>query len=136
MGYPSIPYPVPENLETVCSKLYETLYKAAEANYNLPVTHEYAPIKFRDVNHLTNVLRNYLRDIPEYKAWNERKNGNQSPLSFTSAYDGPKDPDDDFIDMDALERNVATLLAQHSRLDRNFDELFNQEHQPQAPEPN
>jgi hypothetical protein len=46
-----------------------------------------------------------IGDHPQLEAWNTPRNGAAGPV-FTSRYDSPS-PDDDFIDIDALFRNVA-----------------------------
>lgn len=53
------------------------------------------------------MIEQYLLTIAQVRQWNERKNGNKSPFGFTSRYDGPTDPDDDFIDLDALRMNIV-----------------------------
>jgi hypothetical protein len=52
-----------------------------------------------------------LLDMPEVKAWNNRKNGREGHGSI-SVYDNleERDPDDDFIDLDALYQNIAGSL--------------------------
>lgn len=49
-----------------------------------------------------------LKTIPEYLDWNERVNGRDG-VGIVTKYDDDfeKDPDDDFIDLGALVRNVA-----------------------------
>ena len=112
------PYAVPDNLESVCKQLHERL-RSLEIVKRSAIATEYDVmfiVEFGDlsaVRCLEKILKATLREIPEYLAWNERKNGNQAPLSFTSRYDKPgKDPDDGFIDLGALERNVAMTVVQ------------------------
>lgn len=50
-----------------------------------------------------------LKSIPEFEAWNERKNGNKSPFGFVDRYSKPN-PDNDFIDLDALIGNATRSL--------------------------
>lgn len=65
-------------------------------------------------SHLRNILKEHLLCIPEVSAWNKRKNGNQSPYSFVSRYDKPN-PDNDFIDLDALIGNIArSCMVEHA----------------------
>jgi hypothetical protein len=54
-----------------------------------------------------------LLDMPEVQAWNERANRRDGP-GFKSAYDDEDahDPDDDFIDIDALVHNIAASLME------------------------
>lgn len=66
--------------------------------------------KFDDWRDVEKYLSPKLRSIPEYMGWNERRNGNNAAFKFVSRYDGPGDPDNDFIDLDALERNVAMSI--------------------------
>lgn len=69
--------------------------------------------------HLRKILKEHLFADPNVRAWNERKNGNQSPYGFCSRYDRP-DPDNDFIDLDALVGNIANTCIQEYR--RSLDE--------------
>ncbi len=97
------PYHRPDNLELVLDKLHENLgdfFKSQQLGF----------AEFDNGKAVITFVRNSLRAIPEYVAWNDRKNGNDAPLKFTSRYDGSGDPDDDFIDLDALEMNVCEIL--------------------------
>jgi hypothetical protein len=112
------PYAVPDNLEIVCQKLNDALLNLEFVKRTaLPSDSSvFFTVEFSDcsaVSCLEKVLTATLRTIPEYLAWNERKNGNKAPLQFTSRYDAPSDPDDSFIDLGALERNVAMNIVQH-----------------------
>jgi hypothetical protein len=51
-------------------------------------------------------LRSALHEHAVLKQWNTPRSGHTQPWVFSSRYGGPK-PDDDFIDIDALLRNVA-----------------------------
>jgi len=51
-----------------------------------------------------------LSSIPQFMLWNERKNGNQNEHKFVDRYSKDDNPDDDFIDLDALIRNVANSI--------------------------
>ena len=55
-------------------------------------------------------LRDFLNreffSMGQVMAWNQRKNGREGH-QFVSRYDGPRNPDDDFIDLDAMIRNVV-----------------------------
>ena len=44
--------------------------------------------------------------IPSIAIWNQPKSGHGSAFVFSSRYDQPN-PDDDFIDLDALGNNIA-----------------------------
>ena len=58
-----------------------------------------------------------LYRIPEFMAWNERKNGNQAPFGFVSRY-CKEHPDNDFIDLDALTGNVVRSLISECEADK------------------
>lgn len=97
------PYHRPENLELVLDKLNEAIspvFDKADMGVG----------EFSDRLSLEAFISRHLAKIPECVAWNERKNGNDAPLHFTSRYDVGGDPDDDFIDLEALERNVAVEI--------------------------
>ena len=105
------PYPCPDNLHVVLQKL-DVIWKARTWGL-LDFT------QFRTLRHLENWLKEVLTRMPEFMAWNERKNGDQSSLNFISRHDGRMDPDSDFIDLDALVRNVAMEVwreSVHNRL--------------------
>lgn len=96
------PYHRPDNLEIVLDKFNEGMGKWSNDN-----------LGFEDFTYkrLIEYLGRELKRIPEFMAWNERKNGNQAQYKFTSRYDRKGDPDDDFIDLDALIRNVANSIV-------------------------
>jgi len=62
---------------------------------------------FDDSSRVHDWLKAALEPVADILAlWNSRANGNDAPYNFTSRYDGPS-PENDFIDIDALTRNVA-----------------------------
>lgn len=91
------PYHRPDNLELVLDKYHEIITPVFEK----------APMKVAELTdkQLKELIAR-LGEIPEYLAWNERKNGNKADFKFTSRYDTHSNPDDDFIDLDALEMNI------------------------------
>lgn len=94
------PYHRPDNLEVVLDKLNELtreISKNDASNYCK---------EFDSIIDLKKWLKEILTKIPEFLAWNERENGGKG-FSFVSARSQPH-PDNDFIDLDALYRNVAT----------------------------
>lgn len=97
------PYPRPENLEIVLDKFEELIAPVFAKNLDVG--------EFSDRFTLEAFIHRHLAEIPEYVAWNDRKNGNDAPMKFISRYDGHTNPDDDFIDLDALERNIATEIT-------------------------
>lgn len=108
------PYPRPDNLEKVLDQLY-TNTKETFGGGKLGF------VTFDGHHSLVKFLQENLRSIPEYVGWNERKNGRQG-YGFSGA--GHHDngdvtlynakADDDFIDLDALERNVANEISARS----------------------
>jgi hypothetical protein len=98
------PYKCPDNLATVIEAVQARFEPNAEFGYRDGEEQEHRKY-----------VRDLLRGIPEYLAWNERKNGNTDPFHFTSRYDMPGNPDDDFIDLDALERNVMNTLREEDK---------------------
>lgn len=94
------PYHRPYNLEIVLDKLNTLL---GEWKENLG----YRKMTYPDIKEY---LKTILFQIPEFMLWNERKNGNKSEFQFVSRYSKDIDPDNDFIDLDALIRNVANSI--------------------------
>lgn len=91
------PYDCPDNLELVV--------KAVRADWPC----EIGPMKEWDSqDEIEECLQEITEQIPEFMLWNERKNGRDG-MGFSSRYDQPT-PDDDFIDLHALWRNVAMSL--------------------------
>jgi hypothetical protein len=95
------PYHRPDNLEIVLDKLNEGLGKWSNDNMG------YEKFTYK---RLMDFLSRELKRIPEFLLWNERKNGNQSQYKFIDRYSKDDNPDDDFIDLDALIRNVANSI--------------------------
>lgn len=93
------PYHRPEGLEAVLDNLNISIGDAAFKNYF---------IEFPSFIEAEKWLRGHLNKIPQFLAWNERKNGNKSQYKFVDRYSGDGNPDDDFIDLDALIRNVIS----------------------------
>ena len=91
------PYHRPDNLEVVLDKF----------NSIIALVPDYPTISYAEIRELLEELK----EIPEFKLWNERKNGNQAQYKFTDRYSGKGNPDDDFIDLDALIRNVANSIV-------------------------
>jgi hypothetical protein len=69
-------------------------------------------------------LQEHLGCIPEVKKWNQRKNNNAAPIKVTTLYSTGADPDDDFIDLDALYRNIAGQVMSEAEDFRLFNEEF------------
>lgn len=99
------PYNCPDNLAAVLSDL-STVLKLRH-----PEVVKGTGIMDVERADMEATLSGFIEQHPEVQAWNQRKNGDQSPYSFTSRYDGPGDPDADFIDLDALRMNVMRSLS-------------------------
>lgn len=95
------PYAVPENLESVIRQLYAAI--AFD-------TDQFGLLHFEDTRELEAYFIPKLRAIPEYMAWNQSKRASKAPFKFVSRFDAPGHPDDDFIDISALEGNVARSI--------------------------
>jgi hypothetical protein len=100
------PYHRPNDLEVVLDKFNELITPAWDKAAKLDIG------EFSDHVTLEAFIERFLRQIPEYLAWNERKNGNASPYQFTDRF-SKENPDNDFIDLEALERNVAVEIARN-----------------------
>lgn len=105
------PYHRPDNLEIVLDKFHEKI-KGEFDEYKKYI------MKFETWRNAKEWIEPKLRLIPEFMLWNERKNGRQGD-GFTGARhhnDGnvtlyTAKADDDFIDLDALIRNVINLAV-------------------------
>ena len=99
------PYHRPDNLEKVLDTLHKNIvWPDWKVNMGY--------MEFPEVVDLSTFVQTELRKVPEYLAWNERKNGNPAQYNFTSRYDAPENPDNDFIDLDAMERNVVNTILE------------------------
>lgn len=108
------PYHRPDNLEVVLDKFYDLIKDEVNDTGDKYIK------KFETWNDCHKWIADKLYTIPEFKLWNERKNGNQSPFGFSGA--GEHDngdvtffkakADNDFIDLDALTRNITNLATE------------------------
>ena len=96
------PYVVPDKLSVCIEKFDKLIDSEFEFDINGMV----------EVNliGLGEKLSLLLETIPEVMALNERKNGDTSP-KFVSRYSNETDPDDDFIDIGAVARNIVCDFA-------------------------
>jgi hypothetical protein len=62
--------------------------------------------QWADEDELHGAIWNAIEASPAIIAWNCPKSGHEAPFVFSSRYDRPS-PDDDFIDLHALARNIA-----------------------------
>lgn len=102
------PYPRPENLEVVLDKFNELIYGELNES-NAKYIKEFE--SWKDCH---DWIAEKLGTIPEFLLWNERKNGRQGNGFVGAGHhdDGSvtlysPDADNDFIDLDALTRNVT-----------------------------
>lgn len=106
-GIRQSPYHKPDNLEVVLDKVHQNtgeFFEKADLGF----------IGFTDENSVREFVHEALKEIPEWLAWNDRKNGNDAPMKFTSRYDTKGNPDDDFIDLDAMIQNIALEVVLES----------------------
>ena len=61
---------------------------------------------WESLNDLRKAVTEACEMIPSIAIWNQPKSGHGSAFVFSSRYDQPN-PDDDFIDLDALGNNIA-----------------------------
>lgn len=114
------PYVVPDNLAEVLTK-----FAALWPNDGIE---GFACKTWASMGLLEKQLDETFRAIPELTAWNERKNGREG-MGFSSRYDSPS-PDDDFIDLDALSRNVAMSAWADAVEFKRFNDAFEAKHGP------
>ena len=109
------PYPYPENLEVVLGKFHELIKDDLDSTMKKYIK------KFESWKDCHNYIAQKLRTIPEFIAWNDRKNGRDGNGFCGAGHNNngdiiaiskEPDPDDDFIDLDALTRNITGLAIQ------------------------
>lgn len=115
------PYGVPDDLETVCKFLNVCLD-------NLVMWNEYGmkEMSLCEINKLLHDIL-YEQGVTLFDDWNKCKAGETPDIIFTSRYSGKRNPDHDFIDLNALLRNVCLDIRSERRENRAFDEKFNKE---------
>ena len=98
------PYHRPDNLEVVLDKFNEIIKEVPQ----------YPTMTYRQIKEMLQGLKT----IPDFMLWNERKNGRQGMgISAAGHHDDGSitfynaKADDDFIDLDALIRNVANSIV-------------------------
>ena len=95
------PYLYPDNLLEVIEQFHSNI----EPYFKFLEPSDLGFLKL-DLTELEKFIRGNLMSIPEFLLWNERKNGRDG-YGFVSRYSGETNPDDDFIDLDALIRNIS-----------------------------
>jgi hypothetical protein len=99
------PYIVPENLGAAIEQ-FMAHWKAED-------------FQLMNSRELYDAIKIAVAECPLIEAWNHPKIGNHEYV-FVSRYDAPK-PDYDFIDLDALVRNVAHDLTLWAQVDHAQD---------------
>jgi hypothetical protein len=69
----------------------------------------------------------YEKGVSIFDFWNVAKNGNKNDILFVDRY-SRTDPDNDFIDLDALLRNVCLDIRMERRQNDQFDKEFNEKY--------
>lgn len=98
------PYTVPDDLEKAILKFHARIEEAFQEN--LCMNNEWLQNIPRQT--LYNTLQAIIvnEGFTEVYQWNERKNGNNASIGFSSRY-SRTNPDDDFIDLHALSGNIC-----------------------------
>ena len=121
------PYIIPDDLETVLKYTHHCLLielsklpqeDKMSDGYRLMVK-----ISLCDINKL---LWDILDDFRPFLKWNESKNKTNS-IQFSSRYYTEENPDNDFIDLDALLHNVCVSIRDETRAFDKFNKEFEKE---------
>jgi hypothetical protein len=112
------PYAYPEGLESVVKYLNEVLKRKADRYGMLSIT----------LCELGELLYDTLYDkgIKHFDDWNKPKSREVGDIKFVTAYSEERNPDTDFIDLDALLTNVCVEIRdewrRNSEVDKKIDE--------------
>ena len=106
MAIQQSPYVCPDNLELVLRKFAENAQELASF-----VDGGMVFFRFHQPKGIELVLRQALLSIPEAEAWNEPKSGHGEQNIFVGRHSPQVSPDDDFIDLDALVRNISQSVT-------------------------
>lgn len=119
------PYPVPENLEVVLACLDASLSKNFKWN-GAGTDFEWLELSLCDIRI---ILHDILDGFESFTAWNNPKNGSTPSIRFVSAHDGPnRDPDNDFVDLNALIHQTAIEIRNERREFDAFNRKFEAEY--------
>lgn len=113
------PYPYPEKLDVVVKYLHACLIRKADESHMINLS-------LCEINKLLYEIL-YEDKIEAFDAWNKSKNEGPE-IKFASRYSDKGNPDDDFIDLDALLHNVCLSLRDDFRRNDEFDRKFKEEH--------
>ena len=98
-GIRQSPYGMPEHLTRACQEMADYFTPKADATGFLETS----------CKALRKEIRQAIDACPAMQAWNVPKKGDHQ-IVFSSRYDHPH-PDYDFIDLDALARNIAHSIT-------------------------
>jgi len=116
------PYGVPDGLENVCKYLNACLDE--EFFWNDADMKE---LSLCDISKaLYSIL--YEQSISEFDSWNKCKKGDTPEIQYVSRFCGRRNPDYDFIDLDALLHYVCIIIRDERRKDVEFDKQFQLKH--------
>jgi hypothetical protein len=110
------PYHSPDGLLEVLNEFNRRVASRFDSNGMVKMTNK----------ELEKMLWDNLTQIHQFNLWNERKNGNQSPYGFVDRYTKPN-PDNDFIDLHALVRNVRLSVQRENERDEVFNSNFDRQ---------
>jgi hypothetical protein len=114
------PYAYPDRLDEVVKYLDACLTPKANKEKMMEVS-------LCEINKmLYDIL--YEQGVEAFDNWNKCKKGNTPDISFTSRYDGEKDPDYEFVDLDALLHNICISLRDDFRREDEFNRKFEAEY--------
>jgi len=115
------PYSCPDNLEDVIKYLDACLER--EVDWDICGM---AELSLCDISKLLYDIL-YEQGITYFNNWNKSKKGDVE-IQFTSRYSSEKDPDYDFIDLDALLGNVCLDIRMERRASDKFDKEFEEKY--------
>lgn len=100
------PYPAPSGLAEVVARFQE----GAAPRFKLVSGLDMAELSRAE---LRSLLADHLLSQPEVQGWNERRN-RRDGHGFITATSARPDPDDDFVDLEALVQNIVFSVFHES----------------------
>jgi len=107
-------------LQEVIGYLHACLIRRADSN-------EMMELSLCEINKLLYDIL-YEQGMEAFDNWNKSKNTTSGEIRFVSRDSSKGNPDDDFIDLDALLHNVCISLRDDFRRNDVFDKKFKEEH--------
>jgi len=117
------PYAYPEGLETVIKYLDACLDRSASIEHGSKMMN----LSLCEINKLLHDIL-YEQGVEAFDNWNKCKVGDTPDIKYSSLYDVEKNPDRDFIDLDALLHNVCLSIRDEKRKNDAFNKKFKEEH--------